>query len=165
MAGAPGNVLGIRLRRPDGSKFAVRGGHEGLFLPDKPAIGDDPSLVVGEGPTDAAALLDMGFGGVVGRPSCTGGVRLLVELARLRRPREVVIVADADEPGRRGADHLGSVLRIYVPAVRVITPPARVKDARDWLRSGGDRRAVENAIQAAPARRLTVQTREVRRGR
>ena len=33
MTDAAGAVLGIRLRRPNGSKFAVRGGKEGLFLP------------------------------------------------------------------------------------------------------------------------------------
>ena len=122
MTNAGGDVLGIRLRRPNGFKFAVTGGREGLFLPS--TAGDGVShLYVCEGPTDAAALLDIGFGNVVGRPSCTGGIRLLVELVRARRPAEIVIVADGDEPGRRGADNLASVLVAYAPAVRVVAPP------------------------------------------
>jgi hypothetical protein len=63
---------------------------------------------------------------VAGRPSCTGGIKLLVELMLARKPAEVVIVADRDEPGRRGADNLASVLVAYTLAVRVVTPPAGI---------------------------------------
>ena len=34
MRDAGGKVLGIRLRRPDGGKLAIRGGREGLFIPE-----------------------------------------------------------------------------------------------------------------------------------
>jgi hypothetical protein len=34
MRDSSGTVLGIRLRRPDGSKFAVKGSREGLFIPE-----------------------------------------------------------------------------------------------------------------------------------
>jgi hypothetical protein len=156
MTDGDGNVLGIRLRRPNGYKFAVTGSKEGLFIPS--TVDEDTSspLMVPEGPTDAAALLDMGYWNVVGRPSCTGGIKLLVELVRRRQPREVVIVSDSDEPGRRGADHLASVLVAYAPAVRVIAPPEGVKDARDWLRAGGSRRDLDEAIRAAAVRRLVI---------
>jgi 5S rRNA maturation endonuclease (ribonuclease M5) len=122
MRAPEGTVLGIRLRRPNGFKFAVKGGREGLFLPDR---GDSESktLLICEGSTDAAALLDMGFADVVGRPSCSGGIKLLVALVSARKPAEVVIVADGDEPGRRETDNLASVLVAYAPAVRVIAPP------------------------------------------
>jgi hypothetical protein len=158
MTDPAGTVLGIRLRRPDGFKFAVTGGREGLFLPE--GLGNDPTspLLVCERPTDTAALLDMGFPDVAGRPSCTGGVRHLIDLAR-RRSREVVVVGDGDAPGRRGAEDLASVLVAYAPAVRVIVPPCGVKDARQWLAAGGDRVAVTKAIDAAPARRLVVRAR------
>ncbi len=155
MRDAGGAVLGIRLRRPNGFKFAVGGGREGLFLPAADGDGLSP-LYICEGPTDAAALLDMGFRGVAGRPSCSGGIKQLVELVRGRRPAEVVVVADGDEPGRRGADNLASVLVAYAPAVRVIAPPEGVKDARAWLRAGGGRLDVEVAIRTATMRRLTV---------
>jgi hypothetical protein len=158
-----GNVRGIRVRRPNGFKFSVTGGKEGLFLPAGTEA-DSSLLLVCEGPTDAAALLEMGFANVVGRPSCTGGNKLLVDLVRKGRPPEVVVVSDGDEPGRRGADNLASVLVAYVPAVRVIAPPAGVKDARDWFRAGATREAAEEAIAAAPARRLTVRAVAVQKG-
>jgi DNA primase len=164
MVGTDGAVRGIRLRRPGGYKFAVKDGRDGLFLPAGAEAAGGPLLIC-EGPTDAAALIDMGFGAgaVAGRPSCTGGVKLLCELVRRRRPLEVVVLADGDEPGRRGAANLASVLLAYAPAVRVIAPPEGVKDAREWLRAGGTRRDAEAAIQAAPARRLSVRA-TVRKG-
>jgi hypothetical protein len=149
-----GDVLGIRLRGPDGRKFAVKGGKEGLFIPST-AEGEPGALLICEGPTDTAALLDMGFRNVVGRPSCSGGTKLLVELVRRRVPPEVVIVSDGDKPGRRGAWNLGSVLVGYAP-VRIITPPEGLKDARDWLQAGGSRRDVEQAMGAASVRRLAI---------
>jgi hypothetical protein len=151
-----GGVLGIRLRGLDGRKWAVRGGHEGLFLPSVWDADPEPRrLLIVEGPTDVAALLDMGFLGVVGRPSCEGGVRLLKELVRQRlRVRDVAIVADADAPGRAGAQRLAGVLIGAGQAVRVIDPPVGVKDARDWLRAGGTKADVERAIDRVPSRRL-----------
>ncbi len=158
-----GNVLGIRLRRPNGAKFAVKGGREGLFIPrDIPVSSADTTLIC-EGPTDTAALLDLGFPVVVGRPSCTGGIKLLVQLMTARKPVEVVVVADSDEPGRRGADSLASVLVAYAPAVRVIMPPGGIKDARAWLQAGATRGDLDQPIAAAPVRRLI--TRRIEKGR
>jgi DNA primase len=149
-----GRVVGIRLRTPGGAKFAVKGGAEGLFIPDRPP-GPGP-LLIAEGPTDVAALLDLGFDDVAGRPSCTGGVRHLVALVRSRRARDVVIVADADEAGRRGADNLVSVLLRYARAVRVIVPPGGAKDVRAFLRAEGTRADLDAEIDAALVRRLQV---------
>jgi hypothetical protein len=160
MTDAAGNVLGIRLRWPDGFKFAMAGGKEGLFIPSIVEAESSPLLIC-EGPTDAAALLDMGFRIVVGRPSCSGGIKLLVELVRQRQCPEVVIVADGDEPGLLGANNLASVLVVYAPVVTVIAPPTGIKDGRDWLQAGGTREDVERAIQAAPRRALQVRARRV----
>lgn len=154
MVDADGRVVGIRLRRSDGSKFAVKGGREGLFVPrDRPV--ELAPLLITEGPTDAAALLEMGFANVIGRPSCTGGMKMVVQIIQ-RAPTDIVIVADNDEPGQRGAANLASVLAVYAPAVRVIQPPEGIKDARDWLRAGGTREDIERLIEAARVRRLQV---------
>jgi hypothetical protein len=155
MTDAGGRVLGLRLRLTDGTKLAVRGGHDGLFIPVG-LTGSGP-LLVAEGPTDAAALLDLGFDSV-GRPSCTGGVGLLIELVKLRKPADVVVVADADPPGRRGAAALAAVLAANVRRVRVVTPPAGVKDVRDWRTAGATRADVFAAIAAAPVRTLVYRT-------
>ncbi len=155
MCGASDNVLGIRLRRPSGYKFAVTGGNEGLFVPSD--LPQDGLLLVCEGPTDTSAMLDLGFA-AVGRPSCTGGIRLLVELVQRRPAAHVVIVSDNDAHGRgqRGADNLAVVLAAYSHSVCVIAPPVGAKDAREWKRSGATHGDIQAAIDAAPSRRLAV---------
>jgi hypothetical protein len=153
MRDAGGAALGFRLRLLGGKKLSIKGGREGLFMPE--GIDGDGPLLIAEGPTDAAALLDLGFN-AVGRPSCTGGVKLLVDLVRKHRPVELVIMADADTPGQRGAESLAAVLVAFCRAVRIITPPAGVKDAREWKRRGATAADVQAAIDAAPVRKLAV---------
>lgn len=160
MTDAGDKVLGIRLRLPNGRKLSVRGGREGLFIPAD--LADAGPLLISEGPTDCAALVDLGFA-CVGRPNCTGGVRLLVDLVCARQVAKVVIVADFDAHGRgqRGADNLAAVLVAYSQSVCVIVPPSGCKDAREWKRSGATRSDILAAIDATPVRRLSIQTKKV----
>jgi hypothetical protein len=169
MSDARGKVLGIRLRRPNGFKFSVKGGREGLFIPRRVGQGRSGSvpggtpLMICEGATDTAALLDMGFDSVVGRPSCTGGVQLLIELVKVRQRPEIVIISDNDAPGRHGAENLASVLAMYAPAVRIIQPPHGIKDARAWRQAGANRGDLERAITVAPARCIVICARRAQR--
>jgi hypothetical protein len=68
----------------------------------------------------------------------------------------VVIVADADAPGQRGAETLAAVLVAYCANVRVIAPPAGIKDAREWKRRGTSHADLQAAINAAHRRKLAV---------
>ena len=96
MRDAGKKVRGIRLRSWAGRKLAVRGSRDGLFIPSDLVFSD--RLLIAEGVTDTAALLDLGFA-AAGRPSCSDGVRLLVRLVKRAKPKEVVIVADGDANG------------------------------------------------------------------
>ena len=146
-------IRGVRLRGASGHKWSIRGGREGLFVPCE--LPSEPLLLVCEGPTDTAALVELGFT-VVGRPSCSGGLKLAVDFVRRHRPEEVAIIADADPPGVRGAENLSSVLAAYVMRVRVLTPPPGVKDARDWKRRGATRGDVLRRIGSVAPRRLGI---------
>ena len=160
MKDAGGDVVGIRLRSVSGQKFAVTGSHNGLFIPRAlPNLHGAP-LFICEGPTDTAAMLDLGFN-VVGRASCNTGSRLLSQYIGLVHPAEVVIVADADAPGRDGAGRLASALVAYVPCLRVITPPDGINDARAWKRTGATQSDIRTAIAAAVPRKLNIVVRNV----
>jgi hypothetical protein len=150
-----GTVTGIRLRKPGGAKFSVRGGRESLFLPDT-WTSEDGVLLVTEGATDAIAAHGIGFPLAVGRPSCAGGTAHLVALVRARTPARVVVARDNDEPGTRGAAALARVLALHCRDVRVIAPPDGVKDMRDWVAAGATRPDVDRLIHAAGVQRLTL---------
>jgi hypothetical protein len=158
MHGGDGSICGIRLRRADGTKFAVRGSRNGLFV----GRGRDPlggahaipgTLVIVEGATDTAAMLSLGIE-AFGRPSCSGGVETLIQFCSPVLWDRVAIIADADASGQRGARNLAARLVGYAPdGVRIVTPPA--KDAREWVRQGATRLDVLDAIDAAPVLKLT----------
>ena len=92
-----------------------------------------PVFVV-EGMTDAAAGLDMGVS-IVGRPSATGGARLLGELLV---GRHVCIIGENDDTaGQAGAETIAGQLVGYCASVKIIYPPAEAKDLRSWYAAPG----------------------------
>jgi len=102
---------------------------------------------IGEGPTDTAALLTLGFM-AIGCPSSGVGGGFIVSIGHRIRPAEWVIVADADPKGIEGAKRLQSDL-VAVAPVRIITPPTGCKDARAWLGLGAKRETLEADADAA----------------
>jgi len=130
-------MIGIRLRNDKGEKWAIRGSHQGLFMP---ATNGDPLLFIVEGPTDEAAALSIGLS-AIGRPSCVGQEPMILQFIREHEIKRTVFVVDNDEPGWRGAQKLQAMLK--TPSCLWI-PPA--KDLRDFVRFGGDRATAESAI-------------------
>jgi len=145
MCNALRETIGVRLRAENGKKWAVRGSHNGLFWPDH--LGSGGPLLLCEGPTDVAALLDLGYD-AIGRPSCAGAVEIVIEVVRALNRREVVIVADTDGPGIDGADRLAQALTDAGHRPKVIQP-LQDKDARAWKQAGATRAVVDSAIASA----------------
>lgn len=157
MRDGAGKVIGIRIRCPrTARKWATTGSMAGLFYDPELMNMNDPidRLWACEGPTDTAALLTIGLD-VVGVPSAGGAADLVLALARRLLPREVVIVADRDNAGWRGAERLSDALMI-VAQVRVITPPHGIKDSRAWVGAGVDSMGIERVADAAPIRRIRL---------
>jgi hypothetical protein len=133
-----GRMIGIRLRGPNGKKWCVSGSFNGIFHPICVAHDDDSLLMICEGPTDCAALLDLGFD-AIGRPNALGGVKYLTEFLRGGR-RDVVIVADNDHESRvgmEGAVKLLQAIRPLTASVKILTAPGGYKDIRGWYNGGG----------------------------
>ena len=161
MCNAKGQIVGINRRFRNGKKKVMPGHKAGIFMPARLPM--DMSrlslpLLICEGGSDAVAGLDLGFWSV-GRFSCTHGSKLLVNLVMHRRPQLVVVVRDADAPGRRGADSLASTLLPYSLCLKLITPPAPYKDLRAWRLAGAEIADVDRMIRSATPRRLSVKVR------
>ncbi|MEL7240077.1 MAG: hypothetical protein AAGK78_14565 [Planctomycetota bacterium] len=121
-------IIGFRVRSANGRKYAITGSKSGLFIPD--FIGDPGTVFITEGPTDTGAMLTLGFN-AVGRPSCTGGTRHLLQLVKMLRLTPI-IVSDNDGPGVNGSRRLPGLLG----ATKIIFPPWKHKDIRTWVING-----------------------------
>lgn len=153
---ADGAIVGWSRRFASGSKGFVAGGKRGLtyaapFPSYAGSSASDPVVVV-EGQTDTAAGYAAGMC-VVGRPSATGGGDALEVLLK---DRHVVFVAENDGrdgkpgPGTIGAERLADRLARVCASVRIIHPPAKVKDLRAWIIAGGNRDDVLAEAGEAP---------------
>lgn len=122
-------VCGIRTRRRDSQKRAIRGSRNGVFLPRCQPWGD--MLAITEGPTDMAAAIQIETF-AIGRHNNLGG-RDDIErlLARWNWKQTVVILSDRDGPGWTGAQSLADHLA-DTHDVRLIVVP-RGKDVRRWV--------------------------------
>lgn len=137
MRAGDNSYCGIRLRNDKGEKWAERGSHSGLFIPQCEPTG---TVLITEGPTDTAAALTLGYY-ALGRPSCSGGVpHIQVALKRIQA-RRAVIVSDLDDPGLRGAKTLQE--HLPVPTAILALP---AKDLRSAVGSGITREMVDCMI-------------------
>jgi hypothetical protein len=145
MRSGDNHVVGIRLRSEDGRKWAEKGSHQGLFMPQ---CEPQPTAYIVEGPTDAAAALSLGVY-AIGRPSCSGGMFDIQRVISRLNIKRVVIIGDSDEdklrpdgshfnPGVDGARNLSEVLGI--PNCVLLLP---CKDMRQFLSQGGDRTTLD----------------------
>ncbi len=147
MSDGAGKIIGIRLRNETGFKWAVTGSRQGIFLP---AVDPQPITFLPEGPTDTAACLSLGLF-AIGRPSCNSGNELIAQALKRLGIYKVVIVADNDEikqggkrPGIEGAIKLKKELKL---SSVIWSPPAPIKDVREFLKVGGTKQMIESEIK------------------
>ena len=144
MRNSLGVVVGIRLRTRDGAKFAVKGSQDGLFAPEIIDLQGDGEILVAEGPSDTMTLWENMFI-AIGRPSCRGGMD---HVCKFVGHKPVVIVSDADSPGRAGAQILADRLVKQCASVKIIEPLIG-KDVRDWFAGGATKETVKCVISTA----------------
>ena len=141
----------FKQRRPDGSGgwiWNVKSVRRVLYrLPELLAAHMNAVVYIVEGEKDVDALRSLGL--VV---TCnSGGVGKFTEdLRELFKDRQVVIIADKDEPGRRHAQQVAELLTRSRATLKVIEIPGEnVKDVTDWINAGGTREELEKlAVEA-----------------
>jgi hypothetical protein len=141
-------IVGFRTRFDNGSKFAIKGSRSGLFIPIGRTRGIGEVWIV-EGPTDTAAMIEMGLN-AIGRPSCMGSEQ---EIRRWTAGMDVLVVADNDGPGVKGAQELTRTLRGSARSVRMLLPPMGMKDAREVLNHGGSMKEWREQLTGSRSRR------------
>lgn len=127
-------VVGVAIRKEDDSKFFFPGGQRGLTIPASLAQNPPEKLYVTEGMSDCAAMLSHGYP-CIARASATEGVDALFDFFTARPSVKLVLIgADNDDVGVKGATACAESLRLLLGRdVRWTAPPKEHKDFRAWL--------------------------------
>lgn len=128
-----GRIIGLLKRYNSGKKVMEKGSERGLIYRHPLPKSDKPIIVV-EGATDVLAACDMGFV-AVGRPSSDSGGKLLQGLLR---GRDVIVVGENDDAGRKGMEKMFLLLKEVCASVKKVLPPAKHKDLRRWHPSAAE---------------------------
>ena len=151
----PNSLVGIERRYHDGKKKVMAGTSGGLFIPT--GLSGKGPLLIEEGASSTAALLDMGFD-AIGRFNCNSGVAQIMAFIAKMMGRHIIIVANNDpekyrpdgstfRPGQDGGRSLESVAVDLGHCVKMIVPPYH-KDSREWKRAGANKSEVASVINA-----------------
>ncbi len=139
-------------RRPDGNggwDWNLKGVPRVLFrLPRLIAADPTETVFVSEGEKDVLSLEKLGLLATTG----SGGAgKWRDEYSTELRGRNVVILPDADEPGKKHAQQVARSLSGKAASVRIVDLPVPPKgDVSDWLGDGHGKEELEELAAGAP---------------
>jgi len=146
---------GFRQRRPDvkrGWTWNLNGAQRVLYrLPEVLAA---KSLLICEGEKDCetARALD-----IVATCNAGGAGKWRKEYSECLRGKQITVIADADEPGRKHAQQVAASLHLRAESVKVLEF-AQAKDLSEWAAMGGTRDALLELIRKAAEWKPATQT-------
>jgi putative DNA primase/helicase len=147
----------FRQRRPDGDNrwvWNLSGTRRVLYhLPE--VLAADCALVCeGEKDCETARAL-----GIVATCNVGGAGKWREEYSEHLRGKQVTIIADADEPGRKHAQQVATSLHFRAKSVKVLDELPCAKDLSEWIERGGTKEVLLGLIRnAAQWKPLTTQT-------
>ena len=134
----------FRQRRPDGKcewSWNLDGVRRVLYR--LPEVLTAKSVLVVEGEKDCETARKMGL---VATCNPGGAGKWREEYSECLRGRRVLIIADADEPGRKHAAQVAASLAGKVESLKVIELPG-AKDLSEWVERGATRDALDGFIE------------------
>ena len=139
------NLIGVRLRWHDKSKGTIVGSRSGILYPTQ--VHKPKTVFIVEGQTDYLILRYLRHY-AIGRQSCVGCEKMVVDLLDRLQPSRVIIIPDIDisiindqlrMPGKSGAIKLSMQLHH-----KSVMKRPQSKDMRDWvLKNGFDKVGAE----------------------
>jgi putative DNA primase/helicase len=142
----------FRQRRPHGDAWTWNLGdvRRVLYrLPELLAAKHDTPVFVAEGEKDVDALTRLGL---CATTNAGGAGKWRPEYSDALKGRQVVILPDNDDPGRRHAADVARALHGVAAGVKVIELPGLPDkgDVSDWLARGGTTAALLSMVEKAP---------------
>jgi 5S rRNA maturation endonuclease (ribonuclease M5) len=135
----------FRQRRPDGKggwSWNLNGVRRVLYR--LPEVLKAKTVLAVEGEKDCEAARKMG---IVATCNPGGAGKWRNEYSECLRGKRVVIIADADEPGRKHAQQVAASLAGNAESLKVIELRG-AKDLSEWVERGGTRDALEGFIES-----------------
>ncbi len=131
----------FRQKRPDGAGGWInnlKDTRRVLYrLPELIAAKPEETIHICEGEKDVDTVRALGLTATC-NPMGAGKWPAVATMAKaLMKGRDVVVLADADAPGRAHAKVVEASLRSVVKSIKVLEPPKPHKDVTDLLSSGG----------------------------
>jgi hypothetical protein len=136
----------FRQRRPKGSGWTwdLEGVRRVLYrLPD---VLKSDSILVCEGEKDCDSAFKMGL---IATCNPGGAGKWKDEYACFLRGKSVVIIQDADVPGRLHAETIATSLQANVKSLKVLELPT-AKDLTEWIDAGGSQEGLKELISKTP---------------
>jgi len=147
---------GFRQRRPDGRGgwiWNLDGTRRVLYRLPEVLVESEMLICEGEKDCDSAHKME-----IVATCNPSGAGKWRVEFSEcLRGKKQVVIIPDADEPGRKHAQQVAQSLHGKVESLKVLELPG-AKDFSEWVEHGGTKNKLLELIRNAPEWKPTTKT-------
>ena len=144
----------FRQRRPDaggGWMWNLVGVRRVLYrLPELCAADPQAEVFVVEGEKDVETLRGLGL---VATTNPQGAGKWRTDLGEPLRGRDVVVLPDNDEPGRKHAAEVARYLRGIARTIRIVELPGLPPkgDVSDWIAAGNTLAGLQQVVASAPA--------------
>ncbi|HKW63598.1 MAG TPA: AAA family ATPase [Candidatus Acidoferrum sp.] len=155
----------FRQRRPDGNggwKWNLDGVRRVIYRLPEALMAKSVLVCEGEKDCEAARAL-----GIVATCNPGGARKWREEHSEYLRGKQITIIADADEPGRKHAQQVAASLAGKAESVKVLEF-AHAKDLTEWVERGGTRDAlieqIRNTVEWKPAEEAPVKQAGARSG-
>lgn len=140
----------FRQRRPDPDRsgewiWNLKGIPRVLYhLPDVTwAVAKGETVYTVEGEKDADNLHAIG---ITATCNVGGAGKWKPEHSEVLRGAKVIVIPDADEPGRKHASQVYDSLRGIAESVKILPLPGSSKDISDWIAAGGTLEKLEDLV-------------------
>jgi putative DNA primase/helicase len=136
----------FRQRRPDGNggwHWNMNGVRRVLYR--LPEVLTEKSLLICEGEKDCETARALG---IVATCNAGGAGKWREEYSEYLRGKQVTIIADADEPGRKHAQQVAASLVGKAQSLKLLELPC-AKDLSEWIQRGGTQEALFELIHDA----------------
>jgi hypothetical protein len=107
------------------------------------AIAADEMIYIVEGEKDVESLTKIG---ITATCNVGGAGKWKPEYSDVLRYAQVIVIPDADEPGRQHAAQVYAALRGIAETVKIVPLPGSGKDVSDWIAAGGTRQHLEDMV-------------------